>query len=457
MCAAKLDDGDATAHSEGMRLRLLPRHSTRNNAVTRCGAVTTSALLLAATACGGGQTGDEHSGAGGEVLQELRGNAQRLAATDNLPNSASADTWDFGWKLYREEATASENEFFSPYSISVASAMLVAAARGQTKDEIDAALSFSNDTGPAFHQARNDVALELERRNRPGSEELNAQTLRVSNDLWLNPTFQPQPAYLDTLSANYGVGVFLAPFDTNPEAARTAINEKVATDTERLIEDLLPEGSVDGAAFVLTNALYFKAKWQEEFSKTATTDQAFLGTAGEETVSMMRGVIGGRHFAGADYEAIALPYFGGELELIAIMPPAGTFAAFSAGLTAAQVTTAVGRLQGADLDLRFPKLEINARLPLKERLQALGMEVAFTAAADLSGAGDNLYVSDAFHEATLKLDEEGTEAAAATAFVISPTSAPPPPIPVTFDHPFVFFIRDVPTNSLLFVGHFANP
>lgn len=441
-----------------MRLRLRPRQSSRNNAVTRCGGVASSALLCAATACSsGGQTGDEHTGDNGKILQELRGTAQRVAGSGNVPNSASADTWEFGWKLYREEASASENEFFSPYSISVASAMLVAAARGQTKDEIDTALSFSNDTGPAFHQARNDVALELTQRNRAGSEQVNAQTLRVSNDLWLNPAFQPQPAYLDTLSAYYGAGVFLAPFDTNPEAARSAINEKVATDTERLIDELLPEGSVDDAAFVLTNALYFKAKWQDEFSKTETTDQAFLGTGGEETVPMMRGRVGARHFAGSDYEAIALSYSGGELELLAIMPPAGSFEAFSAGLTAAQVTAAMNGLQPADLDLRFPRFEINASLPLKERLQALGMELAFTGAADLSGAGDNLYVSEAFHEATLKLDEEGTEAAAATAFVITPASAPPPPIPVTFDHPFVFFIRDVPTNSLLFVGHFANP
>lgn len=411
----------------------------------------------AAPGCGGGQTGDEHSGDDGQLFQQLRGTAPRLAATGALPNSASSDTWEFGWKLYREDADPSVNVFFSPYSISVASAMLVAAARGQTKDEIDAALSFSGNTGPAFDQARNDVALELERRNRPGTEQSNAQTLRVSNDLWLNPAFQPQPAYLDTLSASYGAGVFLAPFDTEPEAARVAINDKIARDTEQLIQDLLPEHSVDGAAFVLTNALYFKAKWASEFAKAATSDEPFLGTAGEASVPMMRGGPSARHYAGADYEAIALPYSGGELELVAIMPPAGTFASFSANLTAAQVTAALGNLREVPLDLRFPKFEIADELPLSERLQALGMQLAFTDAADLSGAGENLYVSDAFHKATLKLDEEGTEAAAATAFVITPTSAPPTPIPVVFDHPFVFFIRDVPTDSLLFVGHFANP
>jgi serpin B len=139
------------------------------------------------------------------------------------------------------------------------------------------------------------------------------------------------------------------------------------------------------------------------------------------------------------------------------MPSASSFESFSANLTAAQVTAAVSNLSSAYLDLRFPKLDITSKVPLKERLQALGMQIAFTDRADLSGAGTGLYVSDAFHDATLKLDEEGTEAAAATAFVAVGTSAPPEPIPVTFDHPFVFFIRDVPSNSLLFVGHFANP
>jgi serpin B len=335
--------------------------------------------------------------------------------------------------------------------------MLVAAARGETKDEIDAALSFSNDTGPAFHEARNDVAQALEARNRPASGETAAQWLRVSNDFWLHPEFTPEENYLNTLSSYYGVGVFLAPFDTDPEAARVAINDKVARDTEQLIRDLLPRGSVDDAVFVLTNALYFKANWSKQFSKSATRAQPFLGTAGEESVQMMTGTILGRHFASSDYEAIALPYLGGELEFVAIMPPAGTFESFAAGLSAERVSAAVSSLVPANLALELPRLDISSNVPLRERLEALGMRRAFTPEADLSGAGPDLYLQDAFHQATLKLDEEGTEAAAATALVGTVASAPPPPIPVKLDHSFVFFIRDVPTDSLLFVGHFANP
>src|SRR3569832_980498 len=107
-----------------------------------------AAALCFTSACGGGQTGDEQTGDAGSVLQELRGTATRLAANGALPNSASDDGWNFGWTFYHEEAKAEQNAFFSPYSISTCAAMLVAGAGGETKSEIDRALSFSNDDGP---------------------------------------------------------------------------------------------------------------------------------------------------------------------------------------------------------------------------------------------------------------------------------------------------------------------
>jgi serpin B len=422
------------------------------------GTLFTVALGCVSLGCGGGQTGDEQTGDNGTLLQELRGTAPRLAARDALPNSASSDTWDFGWKFYHEEARPDANVFFSPYSIATAVSMLVAGAAGETKTEIDQALSFSNDDGAGFHQARNDVAQALEQRNRAGSEDLHAQTLRVTNDLWLHPGFDPAPSYLNTLSANYGLGVFRAPFDVDPEGVRQAINDKVARDTEQLIEELLPSDSIkDDTPLVLTNALYFKARWAREFSVASTRNEPFLGTAGERTVPIMHGRMPSQHYAGSDYEAIALPYFQRELELIAIMPPVGSFEAFSSGLDAAAVNTALSRLTPQYIDLAFPKLGLQSTVPLRERLEALGMRLAFSAEGDFSGISPELYLEAAFHQATLKLDEEGTEAAAATALVGIAVSAPPPAIPVTFDHPFVFFIRDVPSNSLLFVGHFANP
>jgi len=461
MCGAKLDaPGDAVIVKTMTSSRAAsPLRRARSTAALR-NLVGTSALVAsAALGCGGGQTGDEQTGDASHVLQELRGTATRVAADNQLPNSASDDGWAFGWKFYHEEAQPTENAFFSPYSISVASAMLVAGAAGQTKSEIDGALSFSNDSGTAFHQARNAIAQALERRNRAGNENANAQALHVSNDLWLARGFSPVPAFLDTLSAYYGAGTFLAPFETDPEAARGAINQKVARDTEQLIKELLPKDSIDSdVQFVLTNALYFKAHWQTEFTKGGTKDEPFAADGGAQNVQMMHGFIDGRYFAGPDYQAIALPYSGRDLELVAIMPPAGTFATFVANLSAETVSAATSRLQASDLVLSFPKFGIESTVPLAARLQALGMQQAFSFGADFSLLGSPpVYISDAFHQATLALDEEGTEAAAATAFVGRATSAGPPPVTVVFDHPFVFFIRDVQTNALLFVGHFAKP
>jgi serpin B len=423
-------------------------------------AALTGALCFAC-ACGGGQTGDEETGDAGSVLQELLGKATRVAASGALPNSASDDGWKFGWKFYHQEAKADQNAFFSPYSISTAVAMLVAGAGSETKTEIDSALSFSNDDGPTFHEARNAVAQALDARNHAGSANQNAQALHVSNDLWLAQGFTPTQTFLDTLSAYYGAGTFLAPFESDPEAARNAINQKVAKDTEQLIEQLLPPGSITrDVEFVLTNALYFKAGWARQFNKSLTRNEPFTDSANQaHDVPMMHGTVSGGHFAGTDYETISLPYSGGELELVAIMPTAGTFSSFMTGLDADTVAAAVSGLRTTELGLTFPKLDLESTVPLTERLKALGMQQAFGDLADFGGLGTPpVKVSDAFHQATLKLDEEGTEAAAATAVVgVQNTSLPPPPIPVVFDHPFVFFIRDVQSNALLFVGHFAKP
>jgi serpin B len=428
---------------------------------------------MLATGCGstGGQTGDEHTdqtgdeptdtGDGSDVIEELKGTAQRLAVSGDLPNSASADGWSFGWKLYAEEADPASNTFFSPYSISVAASMLYAGAAGQTKAEMQSALDFSTD-GEAFHQARNSVAQALESRNRTATVNQNGQTLRVVNDLWLDPMFRPLPAFLDTLSAHYGASAFLAPLQTDPEPARLAINDKVSRDTEGLIEDLLPENALNDSIFVLTNALFFKARWATEFDKLMTADAPFAAQSGQTVpVPMMHTLLlgGAGHVVSDEYTAISMPYDQQQLELVAIMPAAGTFDTFVAGLDAATVARIAGELEFGAVQLSFPKLSIEARVPLKERLIALGMQSAFVeGGADFSAlTNGDIFISNTFHQATIGIDEEGTVAAAATAFVAVPTSAPSEITDIVFDRPFVFFVRDVETNALLFLGHFANP
>jgi serpin B len=304
------------------------------------------------------------------------------------------------------------------------------------------------------------VALALDSRNREGNADRNAQVLRVVNDVWLAPSFRPKASFLDTLSAYYGASSYIAPFDTDPEAARLAINDKIAEDTEQLIEDLLPAGSITpDVAFVLTNALYFKARWQNEFAVSATLSEPFESQSGQSVpVDMMHAELDTSLALTDDYVAVALPYDRNELELVAIMPTAGSFESFVSGLSAEAALAIASELAPGRVRLGFPKLSIEASVPLKSRLQELGMQQAFGDGADFSALSDGpISISDAFHKATIAIDEEGTVAAAATAFVAIAVSQPPPGTPVTFDHPFVFFVRDVQTNALLFVGHYSAP
>jgi serpin B len=464
MCVDELDRIPGASHS--LRMATTGMRDWVRRARHRAGPLVESAVagLLAWACANGGQTGEEADGSGmgkDEVIHEIRGTAQRLEATGPEKGPASADNQDFAWRIFALESDPDQNTVLSPYSISVAAAMLSAGAGGETLTEIREALGFTTE-GDAFHAAHNRLLQSLEARNHEGTEETNAQTLELANGFWMLPELRPADAFLDVLSAYYGVGVHLTRFDTMPEASRQAINNEVAEDTHQLIDELLPEGSIDSAVvFVLTNAIYFKANWAKEFAPSLTQDFPFQTNAGEslETPLMHNASLETRYRAASDFTAVALPYSGGELELVAIMPTLGTFESFVQGLDAARVEGILDGLESGLVDMRFPKFEIEAEVPLRKRLEALGMVQAFSqGAADFELIAPGVYISDAFHDATITLDEEGTEAAAATAFVGSQHGAPTDtPVPLVFDHPFVFLIRDVPTDATLFVGQFVTP
>jgi serpin B len=338
------------------------------------------ALSCAAAGCGSDvQSGDVQSGgaASGQLLQELHGTAARVTANSAQPNSTASDNWAFAWKFYAEEAHADQNLFFSPFSISTAFAMLVGGAAGGTATEIEQALDFSS-KGEPFDRAQNDVLQALAARNHTGSESTPAQALHVSNGIWLVPGFQPQQSFLNRLSAYYGVSAFLAPFDTNPEAARQAINGKIAEDTEQLIPALLPSHSVDGAVFVLTNALYFKSRWAAPFAPSATSDGPFHAENGSTpNVPLMHAELGASYFTSSQYQTLVLPYAGDELELVAIMPAAGSFDGFVSQLDADTVARATAQVARTQMNLAFPKFKLTHEVDLTSRLQALGMQTAF--------------------------------------------------------------------------------
>ncbi len=367
----------------------------------------------------------------------------------------------FALELYRYlAAEADDNLFFSPHSISVALAMAYAGARGTTRAEMAEALRFTLPED-RLHPAFNHLDLELSRRGE-GADGKDGEGFRLNvvNALWGQRDYTFQEAYLETLARHYGAGLRLVDFVNETEPSRLAINSWVSEQTEGRIEDLIPDGALDALTrLVLTNAIYFNAAWAEPFMTQATRDGAFFLLNGETVeVPLMRQLAGFRYTQGEGYQAVELPYDGHELSMVILLPDTGDFEAFERNLDATQLAAILAELSFTRLDLTMPRFETTSEFSLTDALSALGMPQAFTEAADFSGIDgtQELFISDVIHKAFVAVDEEGTEAAAATAVIVAAESAQEPPV-VRIDRPFIFLIRDIETGALLFLGRIVNP
>jgi len=369
---------------------------------------------------------------------------------------------DFALAFYRQLAQdpglAGANLFASPYSISLAFAMTYAGAGGDTAAEMAGALGF--DLPPErVHEAFNGLAKELAGRGAGIADPADRFQLNIVNETWGQTGYTFLGAYLDTLARHYGAAMNLLDFRADAAAARIVINDWVEKQTNDRIQDLMPDGSVTAdTRLVLTNAIYFKAKWQDPFGKDRTATRPFtLASGAEAPVDTMTNRWNYPVAKGSGYTAVELPYKGEELSMIVIAPDAGQFDAFERNLTAAQVSAVAGKLRATDVELSLPKFQFATTVPLKAVMTELGMRKAFSAGeADFSGisAQDDLYIQSAIHKAFVAVDEEGTEAAAATGISVGVTSLPEP---IRIDRPFVFLIRDRQTGTILFLGRVMNP
>ena len=244
----------------------------------------------------------------------------------------------------------------------------------------------------------------------------------------------------------------------DPEAVRQRINAWVASRTNDRITDLVPSGALSTLTrLVLVNAMYLKADWAVPFNAAFTQDRPFRLASGKkvDVPTMSMGVaLPVAH--GDGYRAIELPYDGDRLAMLIVVP--GDLAAFEAGLTSDAYDAIVGSLEQDTVALTMPTFSARTRLGLAEPLQALGITDMFDPAlADLSGISPEpgLHVDAAVHQAFVKVAEQGTEAAAATAIGDTGTSGPPPAFKV--DRPFLWCIRDRATGSILFMGRVTDP
>lgn len=332
---------------------------------------------------------------------------------------------------------------FSPMSIETALAMTLAGTGGET----EALLANALHLGASPH---GDMAVWLQAMN---SQE--HVTLVVANAIWPHSGLDVKPSFVTTVKEQYA-GAARALDYSDAEAARQVINGWVSDRTQENIPDLLPEGSVTGdTRMVLTNAVYLKAKWADPFDGGDTRDAPFTladGTVVQvPTLSAQRRV---QVSTDPEWTVLRLPYRGGDADMVVAMPSSADALA-SADLAA--LSARADAAQWQESALLLPKWEQRASSSLNAPLRALGLGPLFEDGADFSNmtSASGLRITDVVHEAWVKVDEAGTEAAAATGVVVGIKSMPPPAVPLVIDQPFVFMVRH--QGAILFVGRVDDP
>jgi serpin B len=352
-----------------------------------------------------------------------------------------------------------ENLFYSPTSISMALAMTSAGARGDTAKQMAGVLHWERDAA-ALHAGMNEWIRRLN-----AIDQGQTYQLRVANRLWAQQGYKFLPAFLQVTRQQYQAELGLVNFQSQTEAARQAVNHWVMQQTAGKIEDLMPQGSIEPRTkLVLTNAIYFKGNWATPFKKSSTRDGDFkVSSSTKKRVPMMQMTEDCR-FARLDgLKVLQLPYTEGQLAMVIVLPDEiEGLANVEEQLSPSTWKQWTGALRNASVSVRLPRFKMTSEFKLNEALSELGMPLAFDeGAADFSGMNGkhDLFISAAIHKAFVDVNEEGTEAAAATGISIAPLAAIPPPEPQEFhaDHPFLFAIVDNRAGSVLFLGRVVDP
>ena len=365
------------------------------------------------------------------------------------------------------------NLFYSPYSLYTAMAVVYAGAAGNTAVQFQDVMNVRA-APERFHGNLNSLDLTLLNDSlRPGqadSDDPDAPpTLSVANGLWLQDGLEVQPEFLNTATANYGIGLQQLDFRKAPDGAVKTINQWVDKATQGKIKGAINRSSItDDTSLVVTNAVYFKGDWEYQFEEENTTDQPFYlldGKVVQVPMMFQREDYGYR--LGEGYTAMNLPYRGYNFDLLIVMPDEGTFETFEESLTGDRLQAITAYMGSAPVILQLPRFKLEYSFSARAGLQGLGLGDAFDRkradfrpiASSLFGEPiEELWIEDAVQKAFIEVNEKGSEAAAATAFFGAvTTSIPPPPVEITIDRPFIFLLRHSETGAVLFMGRVLNP
>ncbi len=367
-------------------------------------------------------------------------------------------------ELYGLLATRPGNLALSPYSVVVALGMTMAGAGGRTAAEMGELLGVSD--ADRFHRGLNALTAHVEQlagqQERVDGSDAEL-TLEAANQLFAQQGVSWERDFLDLLAREYGAGVRTVDYRAAHEEARALINEWVADRTRDRIPELIPAGVLDAMTrLVLVNALYLKAPWEFPFEKSLTELRAFHRADGSsvEVDTMSAPMLKTTMSRGDGWQATRLPYAGRRVTMTLVLPDEGRMPEVERRLAAGGLADVLAPGRRAVLDLRLPRWTFRTQAPLSKLLQRLGMQAAFEpGGADfrpMTNEDLDLYVSAVLHEAFIAVDEEGTEAAAATAVVMAETSAPLTE-PFHVDRPFLFVIHDVEHATPLFLGRVDDP
>jgi serpin B len=374
-----------------------------------------------------------------------------------------------GGALFGQLADEHDNLALSPFSISVALAMTANGAGGETRSQLETAigdLGVDDANAGLAALGRHVESLAGTRRKQDGKKAEIA--LDTADALFGQQGVRWEEPFLDTLARYYGGGLDAVDWKGATEAARAAVNAWTAERTRDKIPEILPEGSVDTTTrLVLVNTLYLEAPWEHPFEKLLTEDADFhLADGTTVRTPMMRGLepFPADAASGPGWQAVRLPYAGRELAMTVVLPDADRFDDVQAEVVAGrlgQFLEVPARDAPLSVEVSLPRFTFRTAASLKPPLRELGVEVPFGPDADFSAmtAEDlDLYVSDVLHQVFVAVDEEGTEAAAATAVVMSELSAAVgSDLELVVDRPFLFVVHDVAHGTPLFVGRVLDP
>jgi serpin B len=383
----------------------------------------------------------------------------------------------FARRFYDEVASEETgNLFFSPLSIHAALSMTYAGARRETAEQMKEVLAFQfpPEEGIEHHaysmllKALNDAPITRFESYDEGEPETIVRPvfeLVVANRLWGQEGFSWDPGFVALTEREYLAGLAEVDYTSDAEGARATINEWVEETTRDRIENLIPEGALDAVTrLVLTNAIYFKANWQNAFSEHSTKPEPFHlenGDAAEVPTMHLSEKL--QYAETENWQALEMPYEEGALSMLVFLPVDrdGAMEATEQELASGALLQALESAGRPKVEVSLPKFRLEQHLDLGDTLKAMGMPLAFSDQADFSGMTTeaSLLISKALHKAFVEVDEKGTEAAAATAIVMSLTSAPQPEQAKVFraDRPFIFMIRHNASGAILFMGRVTDP